>query len=114
MHELAVTESVLDIALRHAVQAEAKRVIDIYLVIGTLSSIVDESVQFYWSIIAQDTLCQDASLHFQRVPARIRCQNCQTEYEIKDALSPCIQCQSFHLQVIGGEEFYVESIAIEK
>jgi hydrogenase nickel incorporation protein HypA/HybF len=114
MHELAVTESILDIAQRHAVQAEAKRVTDIYLVIGKLSSIVDESVQFYWNMIAADTLCQNAHLHFQRIPARMRCLDCQAEFEIDEALSPCIQCQGYHLQIIRGEEFYVESIAIEK
>lgn len=114
MHELAVTESILEIAQRHAVQADARRVTDIYLVIGKLSSIVDESVQFYWNMIAANTLCQDASLHFQRIPARMRCLNCQVEFEINEALSPCIQCQGYHLQIITGEEFYVESIAIEK
>jgi|GEM_PF-5568018 len=52
MHELSVTESVLEIACRHAGKAQAKRVTDIYLVIGRLSSIVDDSVQFYWNLIS--------------------------------------------------------------
>ena len=42
MHELSVTESVLEIACRHAEKAQASRVTDIYLEIGRLSSIVDE------------------------------------------------------------------------
>jgi hypothetical protein len=56
MHELPVTESILDIAVKHARQANAQRIADIYLVIGQLSSIVDDSIQFYWDIIAKDTL----------------------------------------------------------
>lgn len=114
MHELAVTESVLDIALRHARQANASRVTDIYLVIGRLSSIVDESVQFYWELIAEGTICQHAKLHFNRIPARLRCLDCNQEFDINGNLSPCPQCGSFHLQIIGGEEFYVESILVEK
>lgn len=44
MHELAVTRSILEIATRYASQANASRVTDIYLVIGQLSTIVDDSV----------------------------------------------------------------------
>ncbi len=114
MHELAVTESVLDIALRHANQANATRVTDIFLVIGKFSSIVDDSVQFYWKMIAENTICQNANLHFKRVPAQMRCLDCQHEFEIQDTLAPCPHCGGFHLKVIGGEEFYVESIIVEK
>lgn len=114
MHELAVTESVLEIALRYAKQANATQVTDIFLVIGKLSSIVDDSVKFYWNMIAEDTICQNANLHFKRIPARLRCLDCQFEFEVEEALSPCPLCSGFHLNVIGGEEFYVESIIVEK
>ena len=73
MHELAVTESILDIAVKYAEQAGASRVSDLYLVIGRLSSIVDDSVQFYWDIVSQNTLCAGSRLHFQRVPAELLC-----------------------------------------
>jgi Zn finger protein HypA/HybF involved in hydrogenase expression len=44
MHELAVTESIRDFAHEHAKQANAKRVTYLHLVIGKLSSVVDDSV----------------------------------------------------------------------
>ncbi len=65
MHELSVTESVLEIACKHAKKAGATRVTDVSLVIGRLSSIVDDSVSFYWDVISKDTLCEGAKLHFQ-------------------------------------------------
>jgi len=114
MHELAVTESVLEIAEKHAVQAQALRVTDIYLVIGRLSSIVDDSIQFYWEMIAANTICQDSKLHFQRVPAQMTCLDCQTIFDISDRTTPCPNCTSYHLKITAGEEFYVDSIAIEK
>ena len=42
MHELAVTESLLEIAVRHARAQNARRITDLYLVIGQWSSIVDD------------------------------------------------------------------------
>jgi hydrogenase nickel incorporation protein HypA/HybF len=65
MHELSVTESILEIALRHASNANAKRITNLYMVKGQLASIVDDSVQFYWDIISKDSIAEGAVLHFR-------------------------------------------------
>ena len=114
MHELAVTESILNIAVKNAEEASAARVTDIHLVIGQLSSIVDDSIQFYWDIISDGTICKGAVLHFERIPAKIQCQECHTEYNIENGLTACPECQSVKVKVINGEEFWLDSIEIEK
>ena len=49
MHELPVTQSILEISLRHARQAGAQKICDLYLVIGQLASIVlPEFVPAHW------------------------------------------------------------------
>jgi len=113
MHELAVTESVLAITLKHAELAKARRVTGIYLVIGQLSSIVDDSVQFYWDMISETTIAQGAVLHFNRIPAKMECLTCGREFEMEDRLAPCPTCQSYTLKVTSGEEFYIDSIEVE-
>ena len=114
MHELAITESLLDIAQKHATQAEATRVTDLYLVIGRLSSFVDDSVQFYWDILSENTICAGATLHFKRLPARMLCLDCGNEFELAEQLEPCPSCGSARVNVTQGEEFFLESIGIEK
>lgn len=114
MHELAVTESILEIANRHATAAGATRITDIYITLGRLSSIVDDSVQFYWDIISQATLSEGARLHFQRIPARMHCNDCGVDFEMQDELAPCPECGSINLKLISGDEFWLESIEIEK
>jgi hydrogenase nickel incorporation protein HypA/HybF len=114
MHELSVTESILSIASEAAHKAEAKKVTGICLVIGRLSSIVDDSVQFYWDMISQDTICANAKLHFNRIPAQLLCLDCHSPYKLVDELTPCPSCGSAHIKVVSGEEFSVESIEITK
>ena len=114
MHELAVTESILRIAEKHAIQVEAKKVTDIYLVIGNLSSIVDDSVVFYWEMMAQGTICEGSSIHFKRLPAKMLCLACNNEFELSGELIPCPNCGSFQLKIQSGEEFWLESIEIER
>lgn len=114
MHELAVTESILEIANRHATAAGATKITDIYITLGRLSSIVDDSVQFYWDIISKSTLSEGARLHFKRVPARMHCNDCAQDFEMKDELAPCPHCGSINLKLISGDEFWLDSIEIEK
>lgn len=114
MHELAVTQSILDIAMKYAQQAGASRVTDLHVVIGRLSSIVDDSVQFYWDIITENTLCAGSKLHFQRIPAEILCLDCHKPYFVDSELGPCPICGGAHVQVTSGDQFYLDSIEIEK
>jgi hydrogenase nickel incorporation protein HypA/HybF len=113
MHELSVTEGVLNIALRYAKQENATSITDLYLLIGQLSSIVDDSVQYYWDIISRDTIAEGATLHFERVPMQMRCLDCTQTYVPELGTLACPHCGSTHVQVTSGEEFRLESIAIE-
>jgi hydrogenase nickel incorporation protein HypA/HybF len=113
MHELAVTENILNIALKHAAQANAVRVTSVYLVIGQLSSIVDDSVQFYWDMISAGTMCEGAQLHFERRPAILKCLDCDRPYALNGELTDCPNCHSARITVVAGDEFYLASIEVE-
>jgi len=113
MHELAVTQSILDIALSEAEKANAKQITTIALVIGEFAGIVDDSVQFYFDFISQDTLAQNATLSFCRIAARFRCRVCGTEFAPQDQDWGCPSCGAAAGEVIAGREFYIESIEIE-
>lgn len=113
MHELAVTEQILNLALRHARDANASQVTDLHLQIGALSTIIDDSVQFYWDLISKDSLCQGATLHFERVPATLHCQACNVDYTLDGELTPCPHCNGIQVQILSGQEFKLTSIDIE-
>lgn len=114
MHELAVTESILKIVLDSAQQIQAASVTDITLTIGSLSSIVDDSVQFYWNHISQGTICANAKLHFNRIMATLQCLDCGATYPLIEELTPCPSCGSIKVVIQSGEEFQVDHIEIIK
>mgnify|MGYP001024424709 FL=1 len=113
MHELPVTENILSIALRHAEQAGAQRITALYLTIGQLSSMVDDSIQFYWDIVSEGTPAEGAQLHFKRIPARLLCLTCGQEYAPDGYDLACPHCQGVQIRVVAGEEFLLESIEVE-
>ncbi|MBP8974431.1 MAG: hydrogenase maturation nickel metallochaperone HypA [Anaerolineae bacterium] len=113
VHELGVTQSILEIALRHARQAGAARIREVNLVIGELSSIVDDSVQFYWDMISEGTIGHGAVLTFTRIPATLRCQDCEHEFPLNHHDYACPVCGSSKVVVADGEQFYLESIDVD-
>ena len=112
MHELAVTESILEISLRHADEAGAERIKDLHLVIGQLSSFVDDSIQFYWEIISKDTPAEGSRLHFRRIQAEMQCQACERHFPPDGLDFSCPTCGSLDVRVTAGEEFYIEAIDV--
>ena len=110
MHELSVTQSVLDIALKNAGTRKIKQ---INLVVGQFSSIVDDSVQFYWDIISKDTSAEGSLLHFERIPGEMTCQNCGYVFRPTDDTFDCPSCSSPFVKITKGEEFQVDSIDVE-
>jgi hydrogenase nickel incorporation protein HypA/HybF len=116
MHELAVTQGILDVALQAANNAGSRRIAAINLVVGNLSSIVDDSVQFYFEILGKGTIAEGAILHFEREIARATCADCGQVFELDQLplLPACPACGSARLAVTGGKSFYVDSIEVDE
>jgi hydrogenase nickel incorporation protein HypA/HybF len=113
MHELPITEGLLNLALKHANEAGAARITQLNLVIGQLSSVVDDSIQFYWDIMSKGTIAEGAKLEFRRVPALLRCWNCTVEFTPNGRDYLCPTCGSSRVKIIAGDDFLLESIDVE-
>ena len=112
MHEYSITESVLTIALEKANEANAGKITRINLVVGELSGVVSECVQFYFDFISKDTIAAGAELSFEMKPTRIRCHKCQTEFSPNNSNWSCPDCQEVGIEIISGRECYMESIEV--
>ena len=113
MHELAVTQSVLEIAIENAKKAEAKKITAINLQIGQLASLVDDSIQFYWDILSEGTIAIGAQLIIDRIPTCMRCFDCSTVFQPIPESFDCPNCKGFRVQVVQGDEMRIVSIDVE-
>ena len=113
MHEMAITQQVLDIALAKARESGARTITHINLVVGESSSVIDDSVQFYFDFLSRDTLAQGAQLTFQRIPLKVRCHQCGCIFMPKKEDWKCPGCQQWKVEVVAGKEFYLESIEVD-
>jgi hydrogenase nickel incorporation protein HypA/HybF len=114
VHELAITQNILDIVLNEAKAAQANKVTKVNLVIGELSGIVSDCVQFYFDFLKKGNATEEAALDFKLVPAELRCRDCSTAFKPADSAWICPNCKGTNLDVISGRECYVASIEVEQ
>ena len=113
MHELAITQSMLDLVLEQAEKAGAKEVGRITLVIGEMTGVVEECVQFYFSFLSKGTIAEGAVLSFTMVSTMARCRDCDKLFKLKEFDWTCPYCGGNSLEIVAGKELFVESIEVE-
>lgn len=113
MHELPITEKIVDIATRHATEANAERVAKIRLVVGDYSGFIGESIQMYFDIISAGTVCDGATIEIERVKPQLRCNTCERHFERTPLSFTCPHCGGEGRPSEIGKEFYIDSIEVE-
>jgi hydrogenase nickel incorporation protein HypA/HybF len=113
MHEASITDSLLSLALEKAREAEATKITRINLVLGELSGVVGECVQFYFDVVSKNTLADGAVLNYETKPTRIRCRSCEKEFTPVSHDWTCPDCHEISMEIVSGRECYMESIEVE-
>ena len=109
MHELPVVLDIVRVMDEEAEKRGFKEVTQIDLVIGELSSIIGESVQMYFEIVAENSVCAGAKLTFEHRPAMLKCELCGREFPHERSFN-CPDCGGDSVLVKGtGREFYIRS-----
>ncbi len=113
MHELAITQSILDIARKAADEHGAKQVKSVRIMLGEYSGVVPQCIQYYFDVISKDTIAEGAFLDIRRLPVVIRCNACGEESTIDRLHVACPLCGSTEIKLLQGREFYIESLEVE-
>jgi hydrogenase nickel incorporation protein HypA/HybF len=110
MHELAIASAVVQTAIAHA---QGRRVSLVSVRAGHLRQVVPSSLEFYFEIVARDTLVEGARLELEIVPAQLRCTACAHEWAVESPSFRCPGCRGGEIDVLCGNELEVESIEVE-
>lgn len=113
MHELSLTQNLIDIAEEHARREDATAITSVTMEIGALSGVIPEAVEFAFEACTKDTLADGATLTIHYVPALGRCQECGQECEMESLLDGCSECGSYALDIIKGQEMALIEMEID-
>jgi len=113
MHELAITEGIMEAAIPAAQEAGAKRILEIRLKIGELSGVFPECIREYLQIVSKGTIAEGAVLKVEKIPVAIRCERCGFEGVIDRKKIRCPECGSIDFRITAGREYFVDSLEVE-
>jgi hydrogenase nickel incorporation protein HypA/HybF len=103
----------LSLALEKAREAKAKKIMRINLVVGELSGVVPDCVQFYFDQVSKNTIAEGAALNFEVKPTQLKCRKCGAVFTPADHEWACPQCKETSVEITSGRECYMESIEVD-
>jgi Zn finger protein HypA/HybF involved in hydrogenase expression len=95
MHELGITQGIVDRARAAALKAGAAKVADLYVTVTPAADFTTESIEMYYEMLTgEDPMFAGARLHFAGAPVAAVCLACGDEF-VTDAREPlCPRCSS--------------------
>ena len=114
MHELGLTEELLNIALLEAQKVGAERIVEIKLKIGEFVNFDIECCRFYYNELSKGTIGEGAKIVGEYLPLVIICNSCNYRGGIEDFGFVCKNCGGKDLKVLQGEEFFIDNIEVIK
>jgi len=112
MHEVAIMQNALDIALQQAHLAGGTQIHALKLRIGELSGVVPEALEFAFDVVVQGTIAADAHLEIDYIPVVCHCSNCHLDFQPANLFYECYQCHQISIDVVRGKELEIASLEV--
>lgn len=109
MHELALSQSVVDLVTERAACEGLSRVTRVVLEIGVAAAVEPEALRFCFDVVTRQTRAHGAELVIDTVALRAKCIGCGGEFCPAAVYSACPACGGFERNWLGGQELRVKS-----
>jgi hydrogenase nickel incorporation protein HypA/HybF len=110
MHELAITQSLLEIVNQEVAKHAISKVTTVKVKVGKRRAVEPTSLTFCFETLTKDTLMEGAELVIDVVPVRGKCSECGALFEVDGLLFTCPNCSGRNIKITGGRELYIEEI----
>ncbi|HEV7870806.1 MAG TPA: hydrogenase maturation nickel metallochaperone HypA [Modestobacter sp.] len=108
MHELAITQSVVDAVTERTGTA---RVATVRVRVGRLAGVVPDAMRFCFELVTSGTALDGAVLEIDQPEGRGRCRTCGAGFVLADLILLCA-CGSADVEVVAGRELAVASVVL--
>lgn len=108
MHELSITQSVVDAVCERAGDRSVRSV---RVQVGALTAVVADAMQFCFALVTEGTVMEGAQLEIDQPPGRAHCRDCTSDFTLTDLILLC-PCGSADVDVTSGQELRIMSMKV--
>jgi len=108
MHELSITQSVVDAVCE---RAAGRPVHAVRVRVGLLTAVVADSMRFCFDLVTEGTVAEGARLEIEQPPGAARCRVCGSDFTLTDLVLLC-PCGSADVEVTSGRELQIISMKV--
>lgn len=114
MHEVAIAESLLDVAIGNCTKSGYARITGIEISVGRASGVMPEALVFAFDTVKQDTIAAGAMLVVTEVPLRGHCNGCNRDFEVAERyVLSCPHCDGVQYTLVSGRELMITEMEVE-
>jgi len=110
MHEIRIAEDLSVIVLDAARKENLSKVTKVNISFGQMVQIVPDIFEFAFRETVRNSIAQDAETDIEIIPVKMKCKNCGSDFQVKETLFACNECNSTDLEIIQGKELFIKSI----
>jgi len=110
VHEMGITQGILQSAFDAAEQAGATRITEIRITVGELTEIQEFALDFAFQSLTPGTMAEGAQLVVTTVAPSSHCRDCGLDYDHDRFQMLCPSCGSFNVEPLTGRELRIDSI----
>ena len=111
MHEYGIVQTLLERVVREADSRGAISVKRLHVRIGELAGVEGELLTWAWETFRERTVCADAVLEVETVPAQWVCPGCGADI-VSGGLLRCPDCE-LPARLVAGQEIILQRIEME-
>lgn len=113
MHEMAIAQSVLDIAVGEMERHASTGIRKIKVSVGEFSGVVKDALEFALEVLKTDTPAQNAEIEIETIGMTAECPDCgPAECTVNDLNLLCPHCESA-MQISAGRDMRVDYLDLE-
>lgn len=112
MHEMALTENIIQAIEDNAAQEGYSAVKGVWIEVGPLAGVETEALRFCFDVVARGTIAEGARFEIIATEGTAWCIPCGKSIRIVQRYDACPDCGSHQLQITGGEELRIKELEV--
>lgn len=113
MHEMAISESLLEIVEEEGRKNGFSKVRIVRVALGVLGHVEPDALRFCFDAVTRGTIAEEADLDIVLVSGAGFCLDCSETVPLAERFGACPRCGNYHVQMTAGDDLRIQELEVE-